>query len=87
MRNNIPPNIPIIGQNPGDTPECPLELKMECQIGFVLIHFNPPAMRMKMTPRDARAWAVGLLQYADAAENPPKAPPVSPTEPTPPTGQ
>jgi hypothetical protein len=66
---------------PGKQPEperVPIKLDMFNGEGMVVLTFEPPAVRMKLRPREARALAIGLLHHADAAENP--APPPNPAE-------
>lgn len=60
-------------QMPGKPPESdqPININMTSAGGVVQILFDPPAVRLKFTPRSARLLAVALLGHADAAENPP----------------
>jgi hypothetical protein len=64
--------IPIIGQKPGEPdPEVPLNLSMTHGEGTVQIMFDPPVVRMRLQPREARTLAIAMLTHAEAAENPP----------------
>lgn len=61
-------------QMPGRAPEDPdqkLNLTMTHEDGTVQIMFDPPVVRMRLQPREARSLAVAMLGHADAAENPP----------------
>lgn|GEM_PF-5133660 len=59
-------------QTPGNPPESeqPVKIDMTHLGGIVQILFNPPIVRMRMKPREARALAIAMLQHAEQAENP-----------------
>jgi len=38
------------------------------------VQFNPPVVRMRLQPREARTLAIALLSHADLAEHPPTPP-------------
>lgn len=59
--------IPILGQG-GQESEVPLNLVMTHEPGRVMMTFDPPVVRMKLGPREARTLAMGLLQHADLCE-------------------
>lgn len=65
---------------PGKEPESeqPVNIKMDDANGFVNLSFDPPIVRMRLRPREARALAVTMLLHADQAEYP--QPPQPPTE-------
>lgn len=69
---------------PGQPPETeqPVNMTMAHENGFVQFGFNPPIVRMRLRPREARALAVAMLTHADMAEYPPE-PPVEEVNPTP----
>jgi hypothetical protein len=58
------------GQPPAPT-EQPLNLGMTHEGGCVQMTFNPPVVRMRLQPREARTLAIALLSHADLAEHPP----------------
>jgi hypothetical protein len=68
---------------PGQPPETeqPVKIDMQHCAGLVMLEFNPPIVRMRLQPREARALAVAMLTHADMAEYPPEMPPegVNPT--------
>ena len=59
---------------PGKDPESeqPVNMQMSHADGTVQMVFNPPIVRMRLKPREARALAVSMLLHADQAEYPPK---------------
>lgn len=64
---------------PGKAPESeqPVNIKMEDADGFVHLAFDPPIVRMRLKPREARALAISMMLHADQAEYP--APKTDPT--------
>jgi len=58
---------------PGKPPESeqPLNLSMGHENGMVQMMFDPPVVRMRMKPREARTLAIAMLNHAELAENPP----------------
>lgn len=61
-------------QMPGKPPEDSdqkLNLTMGHEDGTVQMMFDPPIVRMRMKPREARELAIAMLQHAELAENPP----------------
>jgi len=63
---------------PGQPPkgdDQPLNLTMTHENGCVQMVFNPPIVRMRLQPREARELAIAMLSHAQLAEMPP------PTEP------
>ena len=60
-------------QMPGKPPESeqPLNLSMAHENGMVQMMFDPPVVRMRMKPREARTLAIAMLNHAELAENPP----------------
>lgn len=72
--------IQVPGQVPKET-EQPLNIGMTQENGCVQMTFDPPVVRLRMKPREARQLAIGMLSYADLAENPPIiVPPPQPPE-------
>ena len=59
-------------QVPGKHPESeqPVNIQMTHVDGTVQMMFEPPMVRMKLRPREARALAVSMLLHADQAEYP-----------------
>lgn len=59
-------------QMPGRQPESeqPVKIEMGHENGTVQMQFNPPITRMRLKPREARAFAVSMLLHADQAEYP-----------------
>lgn len=51
--------------------DVPLNFGMSNEPGFVKMTFDPPVLRMRMKPREARTIAIAMLQHAEMAENPP----------------
>lgn len=62
--------IQMPGKGPKDT-EQPLNLTMSHEGGTVQMMFDPPVVRMRLQPREARTLAVAMLNHAELAENPP----------------
>ena len=60
-------------QMPGKPPESeqPLNLSMNHENGCIQMMFDPPVVRMRLKPREARTLAIAMLNHADLAENPP----------------
>ena len=59
-------------QMPGKQPESeqPVKIDMTHIGGVVQMNFDPPIVRMRLKPREARALAVSMLLHADQAEYP-----------------
>jgi hypothetical protein len=57
--------------NPNDpvAQNIPLKLDMTNEPGFVKMTFDPPIMRMRLRPSEARQLAIGLLNHAESAEH------------------
>jgi hypothetical protein len=51
--------------------EQPLNLTMGHEGGCVQMMFDPPVVRMRLKPKEARTLAIAMLNHADLAENPP----------------
>jgi hypothetical protein len=64
------PNRIHVPGKPVET-EQPLNLSMSHENGFIQMEFNPPIVRMRLRPREARELAIAMLTHAQAAENPP----------------
>ncbi len=61
-------NNTIIRPSNEDQPEdIPLKLDMTVENGLVTMRFEPPVVRMRLAPREARVLAMGLLQHAERA--------------------
>lgn len=60
-------------QMPGRQPESeqPVKIDMTALGGVVQITFDPPIVRARFKPREARELAIAMLQHAELAENPP----------------
>lgn len=62
--------IQVPGKGPNDT-EQPLKIGMANADGLVHMMFDPPCVRLRLKPREARSLAIALWGHADSAENPP----------------
>lgn len=62
--------IQMPGKPPQET-EQSLNLSMAHEGGTVQVMFDPPVVRMRLQPREARSLAVAMLNHAELAENPP----------------
>ena len=62
--------IHVPGKPPGS--EQPVNIQMSHEGGAVQVMFNPPIVRMRLKPREARELAIQMLLHADQAEYPPK---------------
>jgi hypothetical protein len=65
--------IPFLQPDPEKSTQ--VKIDMSSEPGIVTMTFEPGVVRMRMGPREARALAMGLLQRAEWAENPPPPPP------------
>ena len=62
-----------LNPSPGGDKNVPLNLQMTHEPGFVKMTFDPPIVRAKFKPHEARTLGIALLQHADQAEHaPPK---------------
>ena len=51
--------------------DVPLKMEVTWEPGFVKITFDPAVVRMRMTSKAVRQFAIGLLINADKADEPP----------------
>jgi hypothetical protein len=52
-------------------PDAQIKIETGFESGFVIMKFDPPAVRMRIVPRNMRALAINLLTLAELAEHPP----------------
>lgn len=61
--------IQIPGQGPKDN-EQPVRIDMIHIAGLVQLRFDPPIVRMRLQPHEARSLAIAMLTHAEKAEYP-----------------
>lgn len=71
MNNPEDPTPPESNRVNGPAENVPVKISMGSGPGIVQLLFDPPAVRVAFTPKDARDFAIAILNNVQMAEQPP----------------